>query len=350
MSTIGKLWAGRLFGTNMGNLFVELNPIESEFTGIVRFMDDRFGLVLYAITGTFNGNTIEFKGKAVQSPEGITNGEISARGVLTPEGQLRGQWSSTIGTGGTFTLHPHDSSPQTESPPGLLPEQLHVATRTLGAIRLYADDVRELIGFLSKDFGQGRVVVTYRERGSEISRYASDLINELGRLGELRYLKLQIQEPEAYGINRFCSVELNASGTNDVRVQGVQESWVIGKAETISSFLKTRQKTLATTFRSFGLNINGFLVLGTMVALPELSISRRAIFVATIAILAWVISKSHSRFIPNALIYLSPRMTNALERAWPQILSWLIAATSALVASVIYGILRGDISLTPLFW
>ena len=50
-----------------------------------------------------------------------------------------------------------------------------------------------------------------------------------GRLGTLRYLKLLIQEPEAYGINRLAVVELNAAGANEVRVQGVQESWLWGK-------------------------------------------------------------------------------------------------------------------------
>jgi hypothetical protein len=326
----------------MGNLFVELNPNDGEFTGTVRFMDDRFGLVIYDITGTFDGTNIKFTGKCTHSPEGIVNGEISATGVLTPEGQLRGRWSSSIGTGGTFTLHPHDTSNETASSGGLLPERLHVATRKLGAIRLYADDVQQLIGFLSRDFNQGRVVVTYRERGSEISRYASELANELGRLGELRYLKLLIQEPEAYGINRLAMVELNSDGANEVRVQGVQESWVIGKAESVSSLLRLYQKTLSTTFRTFGLNINAILALGALIALPELSLGRRVIFVAVVAFIAWLIVQAHTRFIPNVLVYLSPKQPNAIERAWPQILSWVIAATSALVASIIYGLLKGE--------
>jgi hypothetical protein len=107
-------------------------------------MDDRFGLVLYSIAGTFDGTKIEFKGDVTQAPDGITNGQITARGTLTPEGQLRGQWSSTIGTGGTFTLHPHDDTSDTSSSAGLLPERLHVATRTIGALRLYTEDVQEL--------------------------------------------------------------------------------------------------------------------------------------------------------------------------------------------------------------
>jgi hypothetical protein len=344
MPKIGKLWAGKLYGTNTGNLSVELSPSESAFTGTVRFMDDRFGIVLYSISGTFDGTNVEFNGDSTQAPQGVVTGKISAKGALTPEGHIRGSWSSTIGTGGTFHLFPHDANTENSPVATLLPERLHSTTKTLGAVRLYTDDVRELIG-LNKDFSRGRVVVTYREHGNEISRYASDVNADLERLGELRYIKLTIQEPEAYGINRVAVVELNASGNNEVRVQGVQESWVIGKAEAVSSMLRTHQKALSTTVRSFGLNANGLIVIGALVALPELSIGRRAIFVLVVAVLIWLIAQAHSRFIPNVLIHLSPRKPGPVERAWPQLLSWVIAATSALVAAIAYGLLKGEIPI-----
>ena len=134
--SIGKLWAGRLFGTNMGNLFVEFDATDGEIAGTARFMDERFGLVIYIVKGTFDGANIKFVGQCTQCPEGVATAEVSAQGILTPEGQLRGQWSSTLGTGGTFILHPHDSNSEGVTAPGLLPERMHVATRTVGAIRL----------------------------------------------------------------------------------------------------------------------------------------------------------------------------------------------------------------------
>ncbi len=187
MNSFGKLWAGKLYSTNTGNLFLELNSSDGNLTGILRLSDDRFGLALYAVTGVFDGTSLELSGTPSQTPEGVDTGTISAKATLTPEGQLRGKWSSTIGAGGTFVLLPHDAALQRDSPSSLLPERIHTATRVVGAIRLYADDVQELIVFLGKDFAQGRVIVTYRERGNEISRYASDLIKDDVKPGELRY-------------------------------------------------------------------------------------------------------------------------------------------------------------------
>ncbi len=222
MSKIGRLWAGKLYGTNTGNLSADLDSTDSPIKGIIRFMDDRWGLVVFGVMGTFDGSTAEFTGKAIQAPENIITGEITVKASLSPDGNLRGEWFSTLGTGGTFVLFPHDVPVQTQIASGALPEQLHTATRTSGAVRLYADDVRELIALFKRDFNQFRVVVTFRERGSEISKYATDFENDFVRLGTLRYLKLQIQEPEAYGINRLAIIELNATGSNDIRVQGIQ--------------------------------------------------------------------------------------------------------------------------------
>ncbi len=342
MTGIGRLWAGKIYGTNTGNLFAELEPSDGAFNGTLRLLDDRFGVAIYSVTGTFDGVSITIRGTPSQSAEGQELGVLNATGSLGPEGQIRGQWSTTIGTGGTYVLLPHDAATPTEAATGLTTEQLHTASRNIGALRLYADDIQELIDLVSRDFAQGRVVLTYRERGHEVSRYASDMQTDLGRLGELRYLKLYIQCPDAHGINKFALIELNAAGINEVRVQGIQESWVVGKAETIAAALKRSQKTLSTTFRTFGLNINGLLAIGTLVFLPELSLTRRVPFVFAMALIGWGILQVHTRFIPNVIVYLSPKTPTKIERAWPQILSWLIAATSAVVASVVYGILKGE--------
>jgi hypothetical protein len=150
--SIGKLWAGKVYGTNTGNLFAEFNSLDGKINGVLRVSDDRFGVS----AGTFDGTSINFNGTPSQAPEGVETGRLLVQGALTPEGQLRGQWSSTIGTGGTFVLLPHDIAAKQEPLPGQPPERMHSVSRTVGAIRLYAEDVRELIAFVARDFTQGR--------------------------------------------------------------------------------------------------------------------------------------------------------------------------------------------------
>jgi hypothetical protein len=344
MNSIGRLWAGQIFGTNTGNLAAEIDSSEAGLSGLIRVMDNQFGLVLFEVKGSFDGSAIELTGVPTKAQEGVETGTVTVKGMLTSEGSIRGQWSSTLGTGGTFVLFPHDMPGQNLASIGLPPERFHTAVRAIGAVRLFAEDVRELIGFLSRDFSQGRVVVTYHEGGNEITRYATDFENDLAKLGELRYLKLVIQEPEAYGINKLALIELNAMGANEVRTQGVQESWVIGKAEALASKVRLSQKSLSTTFRKFGLNLNGILALFALAAVPELSFWRRMIFLLFVALVAWAVTQLHARFIPNCLISLSARRPSWIDRVWPQIISWFLAASSGLVALIAYGLLKGELS------
>jgi hypothetical protein len=43
MAKIGRLWAGKLFGTNTGNLSAELDSTDSTVKGIIRLLDDHWG-------------------------------------------------------------------------------------------------------------------------------------------------------------------------------------------------------------------------------------------------------------------------------------------------------------------
>jgi hypothetical protein len=47
-------------------------------------------------------------------------------------------------------------------------------------------------------------------------------------------------------------IELNAIGENRVTCQGLQESWVIGKAEALGSYLRTIKKRSRTNSVAVG--------------------------------------------------------------------------------------------------
>jgi len=338
MPTLGRLWAGRIFGTNTGNLFVELDTSGDQIAGTLRVMDTLFGLTVYRISGSFDG-TLRLRGESTQTPAGVNAGSIEATAVLTPEGNLRGEWRSSIETAGTFEAYPHDIPPPDQRAAGTaqVPEQIFTSTITVGAVRLYAKDLWELAQFIKKDFVVGRLVVTYAVRGNEVTKYLEDFQKEAAALGELRHIKMTIQEPEAHGINKVVVVELNSLGRNEIRVQGINESWVIGKAEAIARMLRAFEKGLVTTYKKFGLTLNQIIFLAMLVLIPAIAVVwQRAVFVAFVVLLLGALFWLHSRFIPSAALYVGEHEATFFQRVWPSLLSWLIAATASLAAAFLF--------------
>lgn len=338
MGSLTKLWAGRIYGTNTGNMFLSFDETGPTLKGTLRFLDSQFGVTVYALEGRYD-EAIVLKGTPLQPREGLELGTIDVTAHLTPEGHLRGEWISLIGTAGTFEAYPHEQDITSQAPGGkpAVPEQFHTHNIVLGAVSLYAPEVCALIGNVRRDFTSGRAIATYSAGAGEVTKYADDFLSELSGLGTLSYLKLQIQEPEAHGINKMVVVELRAYGTNEVRVQGVNESWVLGRAEALAAALRKHQNSLITGYKKFGLNLNQVIFLGMLVAIPDIDLwTSRAIFVAVVFGLLTSLLWLHSRFIPNASIRLSDVPPSRLSRLWPTILSWLFAVIASLVAAYLY--------------
>jgi len=338
MSKLGKQWAGRVYGTNTGNLFIEFQEVDNSLHGTLRFMDNAFGLVVYQISGSFS-DVLKITGKAIQAHENIEVGDLEVEGILNSQGHLQGSWKTALGTAGTFVAFPHDIAPPQSKPSEnpIIPEQMHIKNINLGAVRLFLDDVVQLFEHIKQDFVSGKIIVTYNSRGSEITKYADDFLRDAPSLGTLKYLKVTIQEHEAYGINRVVVVELRAFGENEIRVQGVQESWVVGKAETLASILKRYQSTLVTTYKKFDLNLNQFIFTGMLVVMPSIATwQNRAVFAAVVFILLTFMLWLHARFIPNASIKMTAAKPTWFSRVWPSLVSWLGAITASLIAALIF--------------
>lgn len=339
MANIGKLWAGRVYGTNTGNLFIEFEKSGPDVGGKLRFMDNAFGLAIYEIQGTFDEETLRVTGKPAKGAVGVELGDLAVEAKLTPEGNLRGTWTTTLGTRGTFDAFPHDiAAKASQARTGAaVPEQLYTRNISLGAVRLFSEDVTQLLQHIQQDFVSGRLVVTFNARGSEVTKYAEDFLQEAKSLGPLKYLKVVIQEPEAHGINRLVVVELNAFGANEVRVQGVQESWVIGKAESVAALIKRNQSTLITTYKKFGLNLNQAIFVAMLVVMPSITKwTERALFAVAVFALLAALLWLHAKFIPNATVQMEVERPSFFTRVWPTLLSWFVAATASLVAALVF--------------
>ncbi len=335
MSSIGKLWAGRVFGTNTGNLFIELTQTEPELVGTLRIADANFGVAVFNISGTYT-DKLRIKGVPVQCREGVVLGDLTAEAILTPKGHLKGKWETAIGTAGTFEAYPHDFDPTSEEEKeSSLPEQVYLKHIAVGSVRLFAEDVVQLINYIKQDFGTGRLIITYDAHGSEITKYSEDFLKIAKSLPVLKYLKINIQEPEAHQINRVVVLELRAYGTNDIRVQGVQESWVIGKAEGLANLLRRYESATFTTIKKHGVTFNQIVLLVMIVVMPSIvSLTYRATFAFIILLLIFGLFQFHTRFIPNAYISMNEKEPSWISRYGPPILSWFMG----IVATVIGGL------------
>lgn len=349
MGSIVKNWNGRVFGTNTGNVNVTLDGDDSAIKGLIRLNDDAHGIILYDATGKFEDGRLELSGTPHgETPDEVQLGNLTIMGNLAADGQLAGDWASTLGTGGTFILWPHAHNVRAINAGGP-PEQLNTATRSLGAIRLYADDVPSLIAHLVKEFSEKRAVVSYIDHGNEKNVYSTDFTSILDTLPQQSYLKMTVQEPELYGLNRGATIELTAHGENTIRVQSVQEAWTIGKAEAISRHMAGYQRKLATQFRKFGLTVNLLITVAVLAALPGLpTFWQRLAFCGCGFAVQALVAQFHRRYVPNFLLLPAQKKPGWVGRLGPAAISWAITTLGAVVAAIIYGLLKGELANSPL--
>lgn len=191
---IAKFWAGKMYGTNTGNLFLELVNAGPDISGTLRIMDTEYGVAEYSVKGIFD-EKLKLSGDPVKSAPDLQLGTLTAEAILTPEGNLRGTWTTSIGTGGAFTAFPHhgayrENIAQAQPP---IAEQLYTKNISLGSVRLFSNDVKQLIDYIQKDFNSAEPVVTFNIRGSQVTKFSKEFLKEADSLGQLEYLKITIQ-------------------------------------------------------------------------------------------------------------------------------------------------------------
>jgi len=337
MSNLAGPWAGRIFGTNTGNIFVEFSQTDSQLSGRVRISDDRLGITIYTFTGS-ESDQIVLNCTPEKIPEGVQAGPATVTGNLQPDGTISGQWETTIGSAGTFRLWPHNV--EVEKQEAAEAEQVYNRSVGIGSVRIFRDDIEGIFRLIQKDFLQAKLIVTYQQHGNEITKYAESFLQQLGHNNELRSLKLFIQEPEVAGINRTVNVDLLETGESTIRVSGVNESWVVGKAESLRKSLASYENSVVTNYRKYGLNLNSAIFLLMLVFVSEIATwPKRLLFVGVIYALLIALYSAHSKLIPNTVILLEKRPTGIMARAWPTVLSWFMAVSSSLVAAWLFHLL-----------
>ncbi|MFN3438243.1 MAG: hypothetical protein ACK41V_11160 [Acidovorax sp.] len=340
---LGQRWAGSVYGTNVGNFFLNLtfDQAGNSCTGRLHFNDAQLGFSVYEVAGTFTDGLALLGIPVEPASPGISQISVSAK--LAPDGTLRGEWSSVNGGAGTVIAFPHDKSQEiTAVQPSSAPEQLFSATHELRALRLARESIVEITDLILREFPGGRLIVTYSVRGNDVTRYLEHFLSDLPGANPLRRFKLHIQTPDVHGILRMVTVDLGTFGKNEVRVQGASETWVVGHSEALTRKLSEYESFLVTSYKKFGLGLNSFIFLGMLIVLPEItSSSKRAAFVVGCIAIQQFLLWAHTRFIPELLVFPAKPAPSVWLRLLPSIASWVIAVTSALVATWLYKALGG---------
>ena len=343
---IGKKWAGKLYGTNTGNMFVTLEGEDSALKGTVRVNDPDFGLVVYAVEGTFAEDELQITGTVEQGGEGLVFGTLTADAKLSSRGELEGSWATTIGSAGTFVLFPHDKSASSLGGAPDQQAQMHTARHEFGAIAVDRQQLTAIANELQKEFPQTQVVVTVLS-GTEKSCVLEDFESISFTSDRASLFKLYVRQRQPSGIDKVAVVEFG-SKVNYVMAQGSDEAWVLGMLEKLKLSVKPLERRYATSMQKFGIGINQILFLGAVVYLPSLpSLNTRGALMVGVLLIIAAVTWLHGRFLPFAALFLETKQKGVLSKVLPSVMSWVIAVTSAVAATLLAQYLGGFLPATP---
>ncbi len=341
---LSKLWAGRAFGTNTGNLFVEIEGPDHALKGIFRFNDSNLGVVVFDISGTFDGQKILLTGSVNTGQAEVDYGNLNASAMLNSKGNLEGRWQTSIGTAGTFSLFPHDSPDDSILEPDHSADQLHTARYHVGPIDIDRDQIIALGNMIQQDFKNARLIITITCE-TEQSAYFDEFSKHNALSGKAKIVKLYAQEHVRNGLNRIAQVEFGPH-LNLIMTQGPDESWVLGMMERLKVVVKRFEKTYVTSVRKFGFGINQLILAGGIVFLPSLeSIITRAIFMGFLIGLIMFIAWINANYLSQAIVHLGPRPVGFLTRVGPGIASWFVALAGSVAAALLGAYLKGWLAL-----
>lgn len=340
---LGRLWAGRIYGTNTGNLFVKLGGDNDALNGTIHLNEPGVGVVVYAVQGSFDGNRLSLTGEPQMQIDGFAFGQLTATASLGARGTLSGEWATSIGSAGTFVLFPHDQNQAIETDPSKLPDQLHTVRHHFQAVEVDRQQITTIADEIQRDFKNAVIVTVTAD--TEQSRFLSDFKTLNFSADRAAVIKLYVREPEGSGLDRIAQVEFGPQ-VNMAMTQGGDEAWVLGMLEKLKRSIRPLERSYTTNFKRLGFGINQLLVVGTIVFLPDLgSLRDRAILMGAVLALIFAVNWLHSRYLPFAAIYLGEKPTGILARMAPTAVSWFIAATASIAAALVAAYLQGWLAI-----
>lgn len=335
-----KRWAGKAWGTNIGNVFVKLDGEDAALTGTLRMNEVGVGIGVYAVQGSFEAPTLTLVGQPEAQMEGVEFGLLRLTGTMNAKGELQGDWHTTTGSAGTFVLYPHAvGEPPTDVQRA---EQFHTARHNFGAMEIDREQIIEIAESIRRDFPSVIVTVV---AGTEQARYLEDFKQLQFSADRAEIIKIFAQKPDGLGANQVVSIEFGPQ-TNAAMTQGANEAWVLGQLETLKRDLKRYERTYITNVKRWGIGVNQLMLLAAIVFLPSLSgLKPRAILMGVVLALVFAVNWLHSRYVPYAAIHLRQKKQGWLGKAWPRVASWGIGIVAAVIGTLTAAYLQGALKI-----
>lgn len=336
-----KRWAGKAYGTNIGNVFLTLEGEDNALTGVLRMNEPGVAITVYAVQGSFEAPTFKLIGQSQADVEGMEFGELAVTGIMNSRGEIQGDWETTIGTAGTFILFPHFGGdlPQV----GPIPDQFHVARHNFGVVEIDRNQITEIAENIRRDFPQ--VIVTVFA-GTEQANYLDDFKELQFTVDKAEILKIFARKPDERGVDQVVSIEFGPH-LNVAVAQGANKAWVLGQLESLKHDLKQYERSYITNFKRWGFGLNQLMLLAAVVLLPSFSsLLDRVIFMGAGLSLIFGVNWLHSRYLPFAAIHLREKKQGFLKRFGPSAASWVLGIVAAVAAAMVGAYLQGWLEIT----
>jgi len=326
---LGKLWAGRVTGTNVGNVFLKIDGEAGQLKGTISLNESNVGIAVYDVTGSFVENTLALDGVPSSSIEGYEFGKLSASLELNDSGELVGEWTTSIGSTGAVTLWPQNQIVQKKSEYNLIPA-FHSASHDFKPLVIDKPAIQNLGESLKTDFLRSDVIVTVVNE-TEKRFFLEDFDEICFQFKKAKNIILFIQEVEQNGITKSVRLNLGQS-FNKLTVQGSNEAWVSGKLNVLRAEIKQYEKSFFGQMRKFGFGLNQALVLGGVIFLPSFNTwIERTVLMLGILATVWALNATSQKWLINATIYMDDQPIGWFRKYLPSVLSWIFTIISAVI-------------------
>lgn len=308
-------WAGYIFGTNTGKIFVKFNnPNREKLLGILSINDTSLGVSQYSLEGRYDGNLLILEGTPknipnIEETKKVIIGNIKINGELDSKGNLKGDWQSNIGTMGTFTAFPHG-----ENEPSLT-DQFYKYNRKLDVLHLNKDSILHIINAIKKELPESKLIITYEISGKEISIYDNNFQSHESDIIKSKILKFYSSDKDR-NVNKSIIVSLGAFGENTITTESSDEQWAVYFITKMEEVFKKQELKSFSFYKKYGTWINSFFFMYILIELPEItSTLNRVVFVILSFLILLILKTLHNRFaLPMRISVSSVKRDKIIEK------------------------------------